>query len=106
MSSYVCERADGPELSGCFERRYDSSALNCANLFQSAEAPQSLERTLHREPEERPDQLVVLLDEQDRIAVAEAAVDIAIEQVAAVEDVVDREADFEPQHVLVLDIEA
>jgi hypothetical protein len=48
----------------------------------------------------------VLLDEIDRRTVAEAGIDGAVEQVPAVEDVVDRQPYRQPEQILVLDVEA
>src|SRR3569832_2145969 len=80
------------------------SILGMAAACSGAEA--CLKVALNRQLEERPDELVELLEEGQRRAVAEALPHLAVLEVAAVEDIVDRQANGRPQHVLVLDVEA
>src|SRR6476661_5775803 len=65
-----------------------------------------LKVALDRQCEDRPNELVVLLDVGDGRTVAEPLPYRPIEQVTAVDHIIHREADGGPEDVLVLDVEA
>jgi hypothetical protein len=66
----------------------------------------ALEGAFHRQAEDRANKPIVLFDKGDRMAVAIARIDGPIEQVAAVENVVDGDPHGHSKHILVLDVEA
>src|SRR4051794_24137353 len=71
-----------------------------------AEAQRPLEGAFHRKIEDRADQLIVLFEEQDRRPVAIAPVDGTLDEMPAVNEVVEAEADGHSIDVLVFDADA
>src|SRR3954468_10112810 len=78
--------------------------LRSPAVTASGEPP--LEGAFDRQVEQWPDELVALVEERHRKAVAITGVDHPVDRVAAVEDVVDGEENRHSHHVLILDVEA
>src|SRR6185369_13125722 len=84
----------------------DAVEIDLGHAAAVTKRPWRLEGTLHREIEERADQVIVLLVESDRRTVAEARIDDAVdgmEAMAPTEDVEDARPDRQAHDIFVLD---
>jgi len=84
----------------CAPAPWEAGYRSFAFLVQPSEAP------LQRKAEDRADQLIVDLYEIDGGAVAPAGIDNPVLEVAAVENIVDRDSSGHPENILVLHREA